>query len=47
MAATQFLCFGDYVLYKGSNTYNINSCQTIEVFLKRIDEFKARKQNKR
>ena len=32
MAATQFLCFGDYLLYKSSNTYSINSCETIEVF---------------
>lgn len=32
MAATQFLCFGDYVLYKGGNSYSINSCETIEVF---------------
>ncbi|MDR0979260.1 MAG: DNA repair protein RecO, partial [Lachnospiraceae bacterium] len=29
---TQFLCFGDYMIYKGSNTYSINSCETIEVF---------------
>ena len=32
MAATQFLCFGEYLLYKSSNTYSINSCETIEVF---------------
>ena len=32
MAATQFLCFGDYVIYKGGNSYSINSCETIEVF---------------
>ena len=32
MAGTQFLCFGEYILYKGSNTYHINSCETIEVF---------------
>lgn len=32
MAATQFLCFGEYVLYKSGNTYSINSCETIEVF---------------
>ena len=32
MAATQFLCFGEYVLYKGGNSYSINSCETIEVF---------------
>lgn len=32
MAATQFLCFGEYLLYKSANTYSINSCDTIEVF---------------
>jgi len=34
LAGTQFLCFGEYLLYKGANTYNINSCETIEVFYK-------------
>lgn len=32
LSGTQFLCFGDYILYKGKDTYNINSCETIEVF---------------
>ena len=32
MAGTQFLCFGEYLLYKGHDTYNINSCETIELF---------------
>ena len=33
LAGTQFLSFGEYVLYKGSSgTYNINSCEPIEVF---------------
>ncbi len=32
LASTQFLCFGEYMLYKGANTYNINSAETIEVF---------------
>lgn len=32
MAGTQYLCFGEYLLYKGTNSYNINSCETIEVF---------------
>lgn len=32
MAGTQYLCFGDYMIYKGSNTYRINSCEPIEVF---------------
>ena len=29
---SQFLCFGDYMLFKGQNTYTMNSCETIEVF---------------
>lgn len=38
MSGTQFLCFGEYILYKGNNTYNINSCETIEMFYNiRID----------
>lgn len=33
LAGTQFLSFGEYVLYKGNgNTYSINSCEPIEVF---------------
>jgi len=32
MAATQFLCFGDYFLFKGASSYHINTCETIEVF---------------
>ena len=32
MAATQFLCFGDYILYKTNSTYYINSCEPIEIF---------------
>lgn len=32
MAGTQFLCFGDYLLYKGSDNYSMNSCETIELF---------------
>lgn len=32
MAGSQFLCFADYVLYQGTQTYHINSCETIEVF---------------
>lgn len=32
LAGTQFLCFGEYLMYKGANTYNINSCQPVEVF---------------
>lgn len=38
MAGTQFLCFGEYLLFKGNNTYNINSCEPIEIFYNiRID----------
>ena len=32
LGGTQFLCFGDYVLYKGSHSYQMNACDTIEVF---------------
>ena len=32
LAGSQLLCFGEYMMYQGSNTYNINSCETIEVF---------------
>ena len=32
MAATQFLCFGEYLLYKSGDSYTINSCETIEIF---------------
>lgn len=32
MAGTQFFCFGEYVIFKGNNSYNINSCETIEIF---------------
>ena len=43
MAGSQLLCFGEYLMYKGSNTYNINSCETIEVFYNlRIDYDKLR-----
>lgn len=34
LSGTQFLCFGEYILYKGNGTYNINTCETIEVFYK-------------
>lgn len=32
MAASQFLCFGDYMIYKGASSYHMNSAETIEVF---------------
>lgn len=32
LAGTQLFCFGEYLMYKGSNTYHINSCETIEIF---------------
>lgn len=32
MAGTQFLCFADFVIFKGANSYNINSCDPIEIF---------------
>lgn len=38
MAGTQFLCFGEYMIFKGNNTYTLNSCETIEIFYNiRID----------
>ena len=38
MAASQFLCFGDYMIYKSAGSYHINSAETIEVFYNlRID----------
>ncbi len=32
LAGTQFLCFADFVIYKGVSSYNINSCDPIEIF---------------
>lgn len=32
LGGTQFLCFGDYVLYRNANSYQMNTCETIEVF---------------
>lgn len=32
MAGTQFFCFGEYMIFKGNNSFNINSCDTIEIF---------------
>ena len=32
LAGTQLFCFGEYLMYKGTNTYHINSCETIEIF---------------
>ena len=32
MAGTQFLCFGDFIVYKGISSYRINSCEPIEIF---------------
>ena len=32
MAGTQFLCFGDYMIFQGTSSYNLNSCEIIEVF---------------
>ncbi len=34
LAGTQLFCFGDYLLYKGTSTYHINSCEPIEIFYK-------------
>ena len=32
LAATQMFTFGEYMLFKGGDTYTINSCETIEMF---------------
>lgn len=32
MSGSQFLCFADYILYKGKDIYTINSCEPIEFF---------------
>lgn len=32
MSGTQLMCFGEYMLFKGSETYTLNSCETIELF---------------
>ena len=32
LSSTQFLCFAEYMLFKGSDIYTINSAQTIEMF---------------
>lgn len=32
LAGTQMFCFGEYLVYKGSQTYHINSVEPIEVF---------------
>lgn len=32
MAATQSFTFGEYMLFKGGDTYSVNSCEIIEMF---------------
>lgn len=32
LAGTQLFCFGEYLMFKGTNTYHINSCEVIEIF---------------
>ncbi len=34
LAGTQLFCFGEYLMYKGTSTYHINSCEIIEMFYK-------------
>ena len=34
LAGTQMFCFGEYLMYQGTSTYHINSCETIELFYK-------------
>ena len=39
LAGTQFLCYADFVLYQGTSTYHINSCESIEVFYEIRQDF--------
>lgn len=32
LAGSQFLCFSEYILYKGSDNYSMNTCEIIELF---------------
>ena len=32
LSTTQLFTFGEFVLFKGGDTYNVNSCETIEMF---------------
>ena len=32
LSSTQFLCFGEYMMFKSGDHYSINSCETIEMF---------------
>lgn len=32
LAGTQIFCFGEYLMYKGTSTYHINSVEPIEIF---------------
>ena len=34
LAGTQLFCFGEYLLYQGTSTYHMNSCEIIEMFYK-------------
>lgn len=34
LAGTQMFCFGEYMVYQGTSTYHMNSCETIEIFYK-------------
>ena len=34
LAGTQLFCFGEYLVYQGTSTYHMNSCETIEMFYK-------------
>ena len=34
LAGTQLFCFGEYLLYQGTSTYHMNSCEMIEMFYK-------------
>ena len=44
LAGTQVFCFGEYLMYKATQTYHINSVEPIEIFYNlRTDLNKLRK----
>ena len=44
MAGSQFLCFGDYMLFKSPSTYSLNSCEPIEILTNLKDSFERSKE---
>ena len=46
LVGSQFLCFGDYILYKTNSTYYINSCEPIEIFYNIRKDLKSKELGK-